>query len=345
MIAIFRRDILAAGGIETWLYYLAKKYSKSYHIVVYYKNIEQRQLLRLSRYVRCIKYTEQDIDCDTAIFCYDFLGLKKTKAKKYIHVVHADYAEINLAPNIPENIDEIYGVSEIACNSFTKETGRECKLLYNPVYVDTPKPILKLISATRLTEEKGLWRIRELARALDSAGVVYQWDIFTPQPAQVNSPNVVFRDTRLDITNFIAASDYLVQLSDTESYCYSLVEALELGVPVISTKLPVLKELGITSKHGIIIGLKEKNYDMYVSKIIKKVKAFVYHAPKDAYTKVFGPEEKVDYTPDTFLVRNIGKKVYFVQEGITAATGDTFIVNGKARLDSLVDGGYVEVVE
>jgi hypothetical protein len=52
-------------------------------------------------------------------------------------------------------------------------TGLPCSLCYNPINVDPPKRILSLVSATRLTKEKGKARIVKLAKALDDAGIPY----------------------------------------------------------------------------------------------------------------------------------------------------------------------------
>lgn len=38
---------------------------------------------------------------------------------------------------------------------------------------------------------------------------------------------------RLDILDEIANSDYVVQFSDTESYCYTVHEALAVKTPII----------------------------------------------------------------------------------------------------------------
>jgi glycosyltransferase involved in cell wall biosynthesis len=43
---------------------------------------------------------------------------------------------------------------------------------------------------------------------------------------------------RLDIRDYIADADYLVQLSDTEAWSYSVLESLSLGTPVITTPIP-----------------------------------------------------------------------------------------------------------
>lgn len=346
MIAIFRKDIIAAGGIETWLYYLAKRYGKTHDITIYYKRADPKQLHRLSKLVRCIKYNGQDIECDKAIYCYDFMGLSTTHAREEnIHIVHADYEEINLQPNIPDKIDKIYGVSKIACKSFTKITGLECEVAYNLLELDTPQRVLKLVSATRLSEEKGLWRIRELARALDAAGVKYTWDIYTPNPQPIDSPSVSLKSPRLDVIDFVAAADYLVQLSDTESFGYSIVEALSMGTPVITTNIPVLKELGVNNRHGVIIDLDEESYETYIGPITEASYDFSYDPPKDKWDDILGPATGSTYDGTGFLVESLGPSTYYVEEDITLGQGKTMVVFDEDRVKHLVDNGYVKLIK
>ena len=66
--------------------------------------------------------------------------------------------------------------------------------------------------------------------------------------------------TNQEIKDYIAKCDYLVQLSDSEGFGYSIVEALELGVPVITTPVEVLTELGFQEgKDGYICDFDMKN--------------------------------------------------------------------------------------
>jgi len=345
MITIFRSQIFTVGGIESWLYYIAKKYHDDYDIQVYYDDADVRQISRLSKYVKCIKYNGQTVKCDKAIYCYDFMGIETTEANEYLHIVHADYDKINLRPTIPNKINRIFGVSKLACSSFTKKFGMKCELLYNPVDItDTEKPI-KLVSATRLTIEKGLERMRELARVLDNKGVSYQWDIFTNQPGEIDSPNVTFRKPKLDIAGDIKTADYLVQLSDTESYCYSVVEALSLGTKVIATDIPVLKELGVTDKYGVIIDLEETNYDTYVDAIIsRKDDTIEYTPPDDNYKSILGKKEKSKYRNDMLLVQNLRGMTTYMEEKQTLREGDFMFVKDSPRTDMLVKEKYVKII-
>lgn len=289
MIGIFRKDILPIGGIETWLYYLAKKFGPNNDITVYYEKADAKQIERIEKYARCEKYSGQEVTVDKAIFCFDMMGLDKVKANEYIHIVHADYQEIKVKFNPSRTFDRIYAVSEIACDSFTDSTGLECDVLYNPLAIDEPHPVLHLVSATRLSEEKGLWRMIDLATELDEAGYKYVWDIYTNDTVEFDNPNVRICKPRLDMSSFIAKADYLVQLSDTESYCYSIVEALSLGTPIITTKLPVLAELGITEDHGVIIPLNEYYFGKYI-KDLKPGQRVNYRPLESNWAEIFGEQ-------------------------------------------------------
>ena len=60
---------------------------------------------------------------------------------------------------------------------------------------------------------------------------------------------LIYMKPRLDIRDYIADADYLVQLSDTEAFSYSILESLCLGTPVIITPIPSSIEMGV--KNGI----------------------------------------------------------------------------------------------
>lgn len=287
MIGIFRKDILPVGGIETWLYYLVKLYGDEYPITIYYEKCAKEQLKRLKKYAKAVKYTGQQVKLDKAIFCFDMMGLDKVEADEYIHVVHADYNEINVKFKPSRPFDKIYAVSQIAADSFEQNTGIEAEVMYNPVAIEKSPPLLKLISPTRLSEEKGLWRIQQMVEDLDASGIPYRWDIFTNDKVKLKSNNVVIHKPQLNMAPYIQDADYLVQLSDTESYCYSVVEALTLGTPVICTELPVLEELGIRDvEHGIIVSLDDWQYEKYIPRMTTGAVAN-YRPPDAPWDEVF----------------------------------------------------------
>lgn len=259
------RYINQIGGIETFFYQLAMAY-KDWDITIYYSRGDKAQIARLSQYVRVVKYTGQNIVCDKAFFNFNTDIIDHVEAKEYGLILHGDYKSMveqrqlsrDKLPLHPK-ITKYYGVSQLVCDSFEELTGIKPQLIYNPFKAPEPKKILRLISCTRLTKEKGLARMEALAKALNTAGIPFIWTIFTDSEHNFKSPNICKLPPRIDIAGYIADSDYLVQLSDNEGYCYSIIEALSLGVPVITTPLPVLKELGVDESNSITLPFDMNN--------------------------------------------------------------------------------------
>ena len=281
----FKR-ISAMGGIETFLNELAMKY-KDIDLTIVYKEAAPEQLKRLKKLVRCIKYTGQTIKCEKAFFNYNIDIIDKVEAKEYTLMIHSDYMAMDklIVPEHPK-LNRWVAVSRLAAENFTKKTGKKCEVCYNPFAGGAVKPAIKLVSATRLTNEKGWERMKELSKALDAKGVAYQWLIYTDSPKDYYNPNIIFLEPRLDIAPQVAAADYLVQLSDCESYCYSVVEALSYGVPVITTPLPVLKELGVNETNSITLAFDLSNMDEVVRKMRLRKAKFKYEAPVDRWNEL-----------------------------------------------------------
>ena len=339
------RNISEIGGIETFLYYLSKEYS-DYDITIFYNNADKKQLERLKEYVRCIKFRGQEIECEKAFFNYNLDIIDNVKAKEYYQIIHGDYKAIKVKPNTNEKITKYLGVSQLVCDTFKELTGIETECIYNPVKIDKPKKVLKLISATRLTGEKGLKRIETLANKLNEDKIPFEWQIFTTN-TNINIDNVIVRKSRLNILDYIAQSDYLVQLSDSEGYCYSLVEALSLNVPVICTNMPVLKEIGINKNNAYILDMNMSNID--TNKIYNNIPKVVDYKPPECSlieyinkTKSnYKEERKMKYLVealDTYKRRNLKDAIL----NKVPEEGEQFEVS-KERLDILLgDNNYNE---
>jgi glycosyltransferase involved in cell wall biosynthesis len=278
-------NINKIGGIETFFYQLAKKYN-DYDITIYYKVGDAEQIKRLSRYIRVVQFKNQTIRCEKAFFNFNLDIIDNVEANEYVQILHGDYKAMKIAPNTHKKINKYIGVSQVACDSFKEMTGKEAHVVYNPIQVDAPKKVLNLVSATRLTKEKGKSRIEKLAKILDDHKIPYIWLIFTNDVKAINNPNVIYMKPRLDIQNYISNADYLVQLSDNEGYCYSVIESLLLGTPVIVTDMPVMKELGVeNNKNGFIVDFELTNVDVH--KIYKADLKFTYEAKEDDWHKHF----------------------------------------------------------
>lgn len=288
------RYINKIGGIEQFYYYLAKKYN-AYDITIIYNDGDYNQIKRLSKLVRCIKYKGQKIKCDKIFFNYNLDIIDNVEANEYIQIAHGDYKSSGVKPNTHPKINKYLGVSQLVCNTYKEITGYDTELCYNPIEIDKPKKILNLISATRLTYEKGKSRIEKLASMLDKANIPYLWLIFTDDTKAINNPNIIYMKPRLDIINYIANADYLVQLSDNEGYCYSVVESLCVGTPVIVTDMPVMKEIGVNKTNGFILDFELNNVDL--DAIYKGLPKFEYKPKEDNYKKLL-IKSKSDYEPN-----------------------------------------------
>lgn len=148
--------INSIGGVESFFYYLARKYHDR-DITVLFSKGSREQIKRLRKLVRVKQYRGEKIICDKVFFNYNIDLIDSIEAKEYYQIIHADFEALKKKPLIHPKLKYI-GVSQIVCDSFKRLTGKDIELIYNPFIIEKPKPILKLISATRLTHEK---RIRE----------------------------------------------------------------------------------------------------------------------------------------------------------------------------------------
>ena len=282
--------INSIGGIETFFYTLSRKY-KDHDITIVYKYADPAQLVRLRENVRCIKFEGQHFTCETAFFNYDCGIIDYIDAKRYCLIIHADYEALHIT-NLPihEKINQYYGVSQHVCDIWKKLTGLDCKLAYNPFIVEKPKKVLNLISATRLTAEKGKRRMEQLGNALDKAGIPYIWTVYTNDKNAIKNDNMIFRKPNLDIVKYIANADYLVQLSDTEAYSYTILEALSVGTPIIITDVPVATEMGIKNReNGFILPFDMQ--DIPIQEIYKGLPRFKYTPKPDDWMDILAPGE------------------------------------------------------
>lgn len=335
---IFYFDRLnSIGGVETMFFEIAKKYCDK-DITIYYSYGDQNQINRLKKYVRVKKWNGEDIICDKAFFNYNLKPIDHVQANRYYSIIHADYKAMGIMPKQHPKIDEYIGVSQAVCDSFTELTGKPCTLCYNPITIEKPKRVLYLISATRLTKEKGKDRIIKLAEALDKAEIPFLWFIFTNDTQAINHPRIIFMKPQLDIRDYIAKADYTVQLSDTEAYCYTMIESLLLGTPVIVTKWDCLKELEVDEKYGFILPFDMS--DIPVKDIYNKTFNFTYIPKEDkwAETLASGSSSYKEELESRYLVEALptykNEHKADGELGYCPEPGTQWIVS-KARLDIL----------
>lgn len=284
--------INSIGGVEQFLYYLSKSFN---NFVVYYKDAssDARQISRLGDRVEVHKWNGERIKCKRIFLNYNPDIIDYVDAEEYIQVIHMNYKSQGRTPRIHPKITKWCGVSKVACREFEELTGKKCELLYNLVALDEPRKVLKLISATRLTSEKGKDEMIRFGKTLDNFGIPYLWLVFTNDYNVIQNPNIIYMSPRLDITNFIKEADYLVQLSSSESFCFSVVEALMLGTGCIVREMPIWEEIGLKDRENSFI-LNFDMSDIPVMEIYKGLKPFKYEPPKSDWGKYLDNNGKYD---------------------------------------------------
>lgn len=277
------------GGVETFCYEMALKFGKDYDITVLYQNGDPQQMARIAKVCRVIRVTMEDkIDCEVFIFGWGWDILDNVTAKRYVQTFHADYINRHLNPSPSPKITDRFGVSNNTTNGIKEhfDWAADIRTMYNPYTAKKPRKVLNLVSATRLTPEKGYERMIKLCEAFDKEGIPFLWTVFTDHPKPSPHPKMCILPADVEgILDYIANADYLVQLSDTEGYSYSIVESLSVGTPVIATDFAVAREQGIADgKTGWILPMDMS--DIPVKKIYKGVPKFTWQPPESHYEEV-----------------------------------------------------------
>lgn len=354
--------IQAIGGIETFFYELAKKYNDRDFTIVY-RYADPYQLKRLKKYVRCVKFKGERIECERAFFNFNLDIIDYVDAKEYCLVVHGNYNMLSSPPPKHDKINKVYAVSKDSAKAYTELTGIPCEVVYNPISLVKPVKVVHLCSASRLDDRvKGADRIKALIKALDNycekTGNKYLWTIFTRNVGTIPSKNVAIMPPRLDVNNYMADADYIVQLSDNfEGYNYTINEGLLNKVPFIATPCNVYKELGMDETMGIWLDFDLHNLDKVVEDIFNKVGTFKidYKPPVDGWDKLI-IDKKSTYKEELDMKYKVealptyeDNNVTDIELGYIPKAGETFIVS-KERLDVLLgenegNGVYVKVIE
>lgn len=340
---LFLHTINRIGGIETFLFEIAKIF-QDYDITIYYVDGDIEQIKRLKKYVRVKKYSGEKITCKKAIFNYRLFALDNLDAEEIIQVIHADYKAINLKPIIDKRVNRYLAVSKQVAKSFEELSGVKCEVCYNPIQIESTKKVLNLISATRLSAEKGKSRIIKFAKLLDQANIPYIWTIFTDDTKAIDNPNIIYMKPRLEIRDYIANADYTVQLSDTEGFCYTVLESLCLGTPVIITKIPSLvDEMGVKNgENGFVLDFDLSNIN--INEIYKSCLNFKYEPNKNTWNKYLVKSEST-YKKDLKTNKKIKciKKYFDLELNKYQEVDEIYKVN-KIRAEELEQLGLIEIL-
>lgn len=278
------------GGVETFLYELARLAdANGRDLTIVYGTGHPSQIKRLKQYCRVYQLDEieKPIKCKRAFFNYNIGPIDDFEAEEYIQIVHADFSSDILQSWIEgikneyqhDKITKKYAVSKNNAIKFKEVVGEDVEVLYNPIIIDDEPRIMTLVSAQRLSPEKGGERIEQLAKSLDERNISYIWHIFSNDRLSYQSPNIIYHQVTLDVRKWLKYADYTVLLSDTEGFPYTAYESLCLGTPLIITDLPMLPDLGTNESNSIVLNFDMSNLD--VDEIYQRAGKFKFkYTPK-----------------------------------------------------------------
>ena len=342
-VVIYTNNTFEIGGIETFTYNFCKAMAKHYDITVMYGHADPKQLARLAAIVQVLHNDGKiEVECDTLIMnrLQDAVP-QNIHAKKVVQMVHGCREATSQEIHVPQDRDQIICVSETVKASFGDET-KAAIVIKNMVETIKPRKVLQLVSATRLdTNEKGQKRMIELAERMNAQGVRFLWLYFANK--DIKGPeNMIRIEPTLNIRDYIHKADYLIQLSDTEGFGYSIVESLLEGTPVIVTDLPVLKEIGVEDgKNGYIIPDNISEFDAEKLYEVPKV-SYKYNNGLlvSAWKKVLGNTKPTgSYKPEEQEFITITKLYYDTVLRREMIVGERILM-GKARAKVIRDAGY-----
>lgn len=301
-IIVYQKLLYVIGGIETWDMNLARTFEDR-NITFVFSQADKTQMVELSKYADVIlDDSNRHYSCDVLINAnYDGsdILLPRTKAKKVYQAIHSDFKALkdvncwtNFNLNINPRTDAIFSASETAQKGLKEGFGYDSVVVPNILAkADTERPMV-FISLTRASEEKGIGRVIQMAQEFKRKGYKFIWLLCSTLNGADSEANKRYIEAIRGIPEFINVqpqlytrellkfSDYLVQCSDTEAYCYSIREALQQKVPVIATKFTEATKIIKDGENGYLLDFDLKNLD--VDKIFKEV------------PKVKGYEEKVN---------------------------------------------------
>ncbi len=333
------KKISSIGGCESFFWYLSQLYK---NFTIMYREGDPVQVTRLAKNVEVIRYNDKygTIKCKK-FFCNYGLDIPVEAEEKY-HIIHCDYKKVNFKPIMYPGFKYI-GVSKLACDSFKELTGVEAELIYNPVVIEktnTPKLTDKihLVSATRLSQEKGGERINQLCRILERNNIDYEWDIYSNRRYRFVGKSLNLKEQKLDLRKEMEQATYVVQLSDHESFGLTVAESLILGTPVIVTDIPAFHEIGcIHGKNAVICDLAMKNVDIDLIK--KGLPEFKYDPPKSNWDKYLSKEGS--YNPQDKTEVRVVRRFFGVEENTHFEYNKPAKLT-KARASELESKGLVE---
>lgn len=292
-VLIHHTELYKIGGIETAARQISKAFPEHDITFIVGQKADPGQVMELSKRHNVIlddgvrKYAADVL----ILMNYDSAGkiLNRVDAPKVYQFVHADWQglkDIGAFPGfnlkIHPRVDKVLAVSETAQKGLKTAFGIDSTVVPNILCpLDKPQRVFLVLS--RATNEKGIDKMLDMFDRFESAGKDFIVLLCAPLEQagreiadRIKNSRYILNLPSLPSSQvLLRAADFLVQMSDNESYCYSVREALQTKVPCIVSDIPELAKLIRDGENGYVLKPDLSNLD--IDKIFnKKLKLKAY---------------------------------------------------------------------
>lgn len=297
-IIIFQKLLYVIGGIESWGYNLAKTF-KNRKIKFIFQSADIDQAIRLSKFADIeMDAPWKTYNCDVFISANYDGGpaiLNRISARKRYQTIHSDFSTMkervsgwsSFNLDLDRRFDRVLAASQTACNGLEKAFGIESVVVDNPLARSDEKPVV-FLTLSRATEEKGVDKVITMAREFARREKNFIWlvastlDVNNRYKKELEAiKQVVIVPPNLYAQNLLAGATYLCQFSISEAYCYSMHEALAMGVPVLATRFNEAEKWIKDGENGYLLEHDLSDFDdEWVEKVFSKIPTGFEHKEK-----------------------------------------------------------------
>ena len=345
-IAIYRRIINNIGGLITFMFNFIEMMGDDYDITIIHKDgIPQVRMLQFLPKVKvqCIK--DKPIVCDTLIVL-SFLDKlpENVTAGKVVRMCHA--CKTNPSWRIPQDYDELVYVSKTAMETHGVTDGT---VIHN-FMKNKPQDTLLLVSATRLpAEDKGdiETRFRTLCEMLNRANIPFMWLNFSDGSLQKPPKNFYNMGVSYNMESIIRKASYVVTLSDSECWSYTVLEALTNGIPLICTPFPSAFEQGVKDGVNAHVIPFDMNFDVNILKDIPKFKyTYDNDSIKKQWLDIIGPpKDYPKYNPEAHVLVRVNQFYYDNKLARNMVVGEEVVMTRLRALEIInTTANFIEIM-
>lgn len=290
-ITIYTAGLFGKTGLSTWVKNFVYQMRDRYEITLLSGTFGEDILEEMEMLAHCKVYDKNEqYECDIYLHNFQDNAIKPNiNARQTFILLHCDYAKMSHS-NVFDGHMKYIAVSEEAADHMRRAYKIDCVAIEPFLVSHSPQKVLKLVSATRLTKEKGYLRMVKLCELLKANNIRFQWLVFSEYDKKIaDMPEFICMGQQPNdvVMDYMADADYTVQLSDHEGWGYSVHESLSVGTPVLVTGISVFDSVIEDGYNGYKLPLDMN--DINIERIVNDIPAkFAYQSKIESLIDKWG---------------------------------------------------------